>query len=293
MNMRNMRLPALLSLAIFCLVLPLAALAQDETEGAAVTDTMATSEAASGNYLIAPGSVADSDTTGLAMAYADFYSEGGFEAWFRKTRIGRSGAGELFIDGGVFMWPLLACIIVGLVFILERLWTLQRNRVNTRKLMFNIQKSLRSEGVDAAIRYCERTRGPIAAILHAGLLKTPRGPQAVEKAIDTAGAIEMAFLEKGLSAIAAVVSIAPMLGFLGTVSGMINAFEAIASADQVSAKLVASGISEALITTATGLVIAIPTSLFHAYFTSQVDKYVVEMEETSAELINELTELGL
>ena len=244
-------------------------------------------------YRIAPGAVADSDTTGLAQAYADYYSEGGFEAWFRSTRLGRSGAGELFINGGTFMWPLLACIVVGLVFILERLWTLSRARVNTRSLMYGIQKSLRSEGVDAAIRTCERTRGPIAAILHAGLLKTARGPQAVEKAIETAGAIEMAFLEKGLSAIAAIVVVAPMLGFLGTVSGMINAFEAIAASDQVSAKLVASGISEALITTAAGLVIAIPTSLFHSYFTGQVDRFVVEMEETSAELINELTELGL
>jgi biopolymer transport protein ExbB len=229
----------------------------------------------------------------LAQAYSDYFSEGGFNEWFRQTRLGRSGAGELFINGGNFMWPLLACIIVGLVFILERLWTLSRARVNTRKLMFSIQKSLRSDGVDAAIRACERARGPIAAILHAGLLKAPRGPQAVEKAIETAGAIEMAFLEKGLTAIAAVVTVAPMLGFLGTVSGMINAFEAIAASDQVSAKLVASGISEALITTATGLVIAIPTSLFHAYFVAQVDRFVVEMEETSAELINELTELGL
>jgi biopolymer transport protein ExbB len=84
-----------------------------------------------------------------------------------------------------------------------------------------------------------------------------------------------------------------MLGFLGTVSGMIHAFEAIAAADQVSAKLVASGIAEALITTAAGLCIAIPASLFHSYFTDQVDRFVVEMEETSAELINELTELGL
>jgi biopolymer transport protein ExbB len=244
-------------------------------------------------YQIAPGTVAESDTTGMAAAYMEFYSEGGFEAWFGKTRLGRSGAGELFLNGGPFMWPLLGSIVVGLVFILERLWTLSRARVNTRKLMFGIQKSLRSEGVDAAIRTCERTRGPIAAILHAGLLKTPRGPQAVEKAIETAGAIEMAFLERGLSAIAAVVNVAPMLGFLGTVSGMINAFEAIAASDQVSAKLVASGISEALITTASGLVIAIPTSLFHSYFVGQVDKFIVEMEETSAELINELTELGL
>ncbi len=257
-------------------------------EGAETTD-----EAPITVYHISPGAVADSDTTGLAQAYAEFYSEGGFNAWFRNTRVGRSGAGELFLGGGPFMWPLLGCIVVGLVFILERLWTLSRARVNTRKLMYSIQKSLRSEGVDAAIRTCERTRGPIAAILHAGLLKTSRGPAAVEKAIDTAGAIEMAFLEKGLAAIAAIVNVAPMLGFLGTVSGMISAFEAIAASDQVSAKLVASGISEALITTASGLVIAIPTSLFHSYFVGQVDRFIVEMEETSAELINELTELGL
>lgn len=248
---------------------------------------------AGGTYRIAPGAVADSDTTGLAQAYAAYYSEGGFNAWFRNTRLGRTGTGQFFIDGGVFMWPLLVSTIVGLVFVLERLWTLSRARVNTRKLMYGIQKSLRSEGVDAAIRTCERTRGPIAAILHAGLLKTARGPQAVEKAIDTAGAIEMSFLERGLSAIAAVVVVAPMLGFLGTVSGMIHAFEAIAAADQVSAKLVASGIAEALITTAAGLIIAIPASLFHSYFTDQVDRFVVEMEETSAELINELSELGL
>lgn len=249
--------------------------------------------AAAVNYQIAQGSIADADTTGMADAYVAYYSKGGFNEWFRKTRLGRSGAGELFIKGGPFMWPLLLAVFVGLVFILERLWTLSRARVNTRKLMVQVQKSLRSEGVDSAVRVCERTRGPIAAILHAGLVKANRGSAAVEKAIETAGSIEMAFLEKGLTAIAAVVNVAPMLGFLGTVSGMIRAFEAIAAADQVSAKLVASGISEALITTASGLVVAIPTSLFHSYFVGQVDRFIVEMEETSAELINELVELGI
>jgi biopolymer transport protein ExbB len=281
MNIWKRLLPAVLAVGILALLTIVPALAQESAA------------AGGGAFRIAPGAVADSDTTGLAQAYSAYYSEGGFNAWFRSTRLGRSGAGQFFIDGGVFMWPLLASTIVGLVFVLERLWTLSRARVNTRKLMYGIQKSLRSEGVDAAIRTCERTRGPIAAILHAGLLKTARGPQAVEKAVDTAGAIEMSFLERGLSAIAAVVVVAPMLGFLGTVSGMIHAFEAIAAADQVSAKLVASGIAEALITTAAGLCIAIPASLFHSYFTDQVDRFVVEMEETSAELINELTELGL
>ena len=115
----------------------------------------------------------------------------------------------------------------------------------------------------------------------------------IEKAIATAGTIEMSFLERGLIWVSSVTTIAPLMGFLGTVSGMINAFEAIAASEQVNAKLVASGISEALITTATGLVIGIPTSLFHSYFIGQVDRFVVEMEETSAELVSELVDLGI
>jgi biopolymer transport protein ExbB len=276
------RLILILSLAGIMMAAP--AIAQDEGEQTGANSLY---------FEIASGTVADADTTGMAAAYTDFYSEGGFDEWFAKTRLGRSGIGTLFLAGGQFMWPLLVSLLVGLVFIFERLWTLSRARTNTRKLMFQIQKALRSEGIDAATKVCERTRGPIAAILHAGLLKSHRGPADVKEAIETAGSIEMAFLEKGLTAIAAIVSVAPMLGFLGTVSGMINAFAAIAASDQVSAKLVASGISEALITTATGLVIGIPTSLFHSYFVGQVDRFVVEMEETSAELVSELVDLGI
>ena len=110
--------------------------------------------------------------------------------------------------------------------------------------------------------------------------------------ISTAGTIETAFLERGLIWIASVTTIAPLIGFLGTVSGMINAFEAIAAAEQVNAKLVASGISEALITTATGLMVAIPASIGYNYFVSAIDRFVIEMEETSAELVEELTKLS-
>ena len=276
------RLILILSLAGIMMAAP--AIAQDEGEQTGANSLY---------FEIASGTVADADTTGMAAAYTDFYSEGGFDEWFAKTRLGRSGIGTLFLAGGQFMWPLLVSLLGGLVFLFERRWTLSRARTNTRKLMFQIQKALRSEGIDAATKVCERTRGPIAAILHAGLLKSHRGPADVKEAIETAGSIEMAFLEKGLTAIAAIVSVAPMLGFLGTVSGMINAFAAIAASDQVSAKLVASGISEALITTATGLVIGIPTSLFHSYFVGQVDRFVVEMEETSAELVSELVDLGI
>jgi biopolymer transport protein ExbB len=213
-------------------------------------------------------------------------------AWLASTRVGKSGAGQLFIKGGNFMWLLLIAAIVMLAVLLERFYTLAKARTNTRRLIGNVITTLRQEGVTEAAQVCERTRGPIAAILHSGLLRADRGPEAVEKAIETSGTIEMSFLERGLVALASVANVAPLLGFLGTVSGMISAFEAIANADQVNAKLVASGISEALITTATGLLIAIPASLGHSAFLSMIDRFIIEMEETSAELVEELTHMG-
>ena len=216
----------------------------------------------------------------------------GIMGWFEQTPLGQSGAGQLFIAGGNFMWGLLAAAILALAVILERAFTLAKARTNTRRLIGSVITTLRSEGVNEAAQVCERTRGPIAAILHSGLLRAERGPEAVEKAIETSGTIEMAFLERGLVALSAVANTAPLLGFLGTVSGMISAFEAIANADNVNAKLVASGISEALITTASGLIIAIPASLGHSFFLSIIDRFIIEMEETSAELVEELTQIG-
>jgi biopolymer transport protein ExbB len=208
-----------------------------------------------------------------------------------QNRIKNSGLGQLYIKGGVFMHPLLLCSIVGLVLSLERLWTLSRARSNTKKLMMDVIKSLRAEGTQAALAVCQQTRGPIAAVLHSGLLRAHRGAEAVEKAIGTSGAIEMAFLERGLTILASVSNVAPLLGFLGTVSGMISAFAAIAAAEQVSAKLVAKGIEEALITTAAGLVIAVPISIFYSYFVVQIDRFVIEMEEASSELVDELLDI--
>jgi len=217
---------------------------------------------------------------------------GGLMGAFSQTKLGQSGAGKLFVGGGNFMFFLLIAAIVALAVIFERMVTLARARTNTRRLIGNVITTLRSDGVSEAAQVCERTRGPIAAILHAGLQRADRGPEAVEKAIETSGTIEMAFLERGLVALSAVANTAPLLGFLGTVSGMISAFEAIANADQVNAKLVASGISEALITTATGLVVAIPASLGHSFFLSVIDRFIIEMEETSSELVEELTHVS-
>jgi biopolymer transport protein ExbB len=206
-------------------------------------------------------------------------------------RLRHSGLGELYAKGRFFMHPLLLCSVVGLVFIIERLWTLSRARTDVRDLMERTVRALRDRGVEAALEECENTRGPVAAVLHSGLMRSGHGPDAVAKAIDTAAAIELHFLERGLIWLATVGNIAPLLGFLGTVSGMINAFAAIAQAEQVSARIVASGIEEALITTLAGLSIAIPVNTMHNYFVSQISKFIVEMEESGGELVNELVEM--
>lgn len=235
------------------------------------------------SFLTAPN-----DSVEVATAIAEMIRK---EEAKLKNRVKNSGLGQLYIKGGNFMHALLICSIVGLVLSLERLWTLSRAHTNTKKLMMDVVRALRDEGSEAALAVCQSTRGPIAAVLHSGLLRVHRGPDAVEKAIATSGAIEMSFLERGLTALATISNVAPLLGFLGTVSGMISAFAAIAAAEQVSAKLVAKGIEEALITTAAGLVIAVPITLFYSYFVTRIDRFVIEMEEASAELVDELLDI--
>ena len=202
---------------------------------------------------------------------------------------------DMFVKGGNFMWPLAIALVLGIAVILERFYTLTRAKVNTRQLMGEVIGKLKEggtgAGVQEAVEVCQRTRGPIAAILHAGLMRASKGPEAVEKAIESAGTIEMSFLQRGLIVLASIANVAPLLGFLGTVSGMINAFEAIAAAEQVSAKLVATGISEALITTATGLMVAIPIQLANNFFISRIDRFVLEMEEASVELVDTLVDM--
>lgn len=245
---------------------------------------------------VAPASVPATDSLAMAPNDSTMLAEQ-IQALIKKeqsgfiNRVKRSGIGQNFLKGGIFMYPLLLSSIIGLVFIIERLWTLSRARTNVRALMGRVIRQIREKGVQGGMQELERTRGPIAAILYSGLLRANYGPEAVEKAIETSGTIEMSFLERGLVAIATVGNVAPLLGFLGTVSGMISAFAAIAQAEQVSAKLVARGIQEALITTATGLIIAIPMNIMHNFFVAQIDRFITEMEEASAELINELVEL--
>jgi biopolymer transport protein ExbB len=198
---------------------------------------------------------------------------------------------EKYEAGGFFMHPILASLVLGLAFSFERLWTLTRARVNTKDFIVKVRRALSEGGVEAAKDVCANTRGPIASVFHAGLLRADEGLDAAEKAIMAYGGIEMGFLERGLIWISTFITIAPMLGFTGTVQGMIEAFDAIKEAAQISPAIVAEGISVALLTTLFGLVVAMILQVFYNYFVSRIDKLVGDMEESSVELIDALYEL--
>ena len=200
---------------------------------------------------------------------------------------------QYFLDGGPFMYPILGLLIFGLGFGIERVYTLFRASVNTKKFMTDVRTALHDEGHDKAVEVCSNTRGPVAEIFHAGLSRAHRGIEAVEKGIENAGTIEMAFLEKNMVWLSTVVTLAPMLGFTGTVAGMIQAFDDIKAANDISPAVVAGGISIALLTTLFGLVVAIIIQTFQNFLISRVDKLIIDMEENSVMLIDELVEMEI
>ena len=197
---------------------------------------------------------------------------------------------QYFHDGGNFMWPILVALVFGLVFTLERIYSLMMSRIDSETFYDDITKVIDNDGAEAALELCEQTQGPVSAIFHAGLSRLHRGLADVEKAIQNAGAIEMAFLEKNMIWLNAVITIAPMLGFTGTVIGMISAFDAIKAANDISPAVVAGGISQALLTTAFGLVVAMIIQTFQILFVSRIDKLVLDMEEQSVKIIDHLYE---
>lgn len=197
-----------------------------------------------------------------------------------------------FNKGGPMMWPLLAVSILVIGMVIERIFHYYRVSINTPEFLRKIRTLLEAGKVKEAITLCENYKGPIASIMKAGLLKTGKSREEIETAIAASGGIEMSRLERGLTGLATCSSIAPLLGFLGTVTGMIRAFEAIAAHGMNNPALVAVGISEALITTATGLMIGIPAMAFYNYFTSKVSKLVLEMEESSGLLLEFMDELS-
>jgi len=196
----------------------------------------------------------------------------------------------LYTQGGFFMHPILIVLIIGLAFVVERMITLTKANVNSRKFVARVNQALDDGGIEAGIQVCVQTPGPVASIYHAALSRVTKGVDQVEKAISNAGGIEMAFLEKNLIWLATVIAIAPMLGFTGTVAGMVVAFDTIKKANDISPAIVAGGISQALLTTLFGLIVAMIIQFFHNYFLSRIDKLIVDMEESSTELVDSLLE---
>ena len=195
---------------------------------------------------------------------------------------------QRFNEGGDYMWPVLISLIIGLAIAFERIITLNRADINTRKFIVSVKGALEEGGISSAEEVCANTRGPVASVFQAGLLRHDEGIEAVEKAIVSYGSIEMSFLERGLVWLPLLISIAPMFGFLGTVVGMVEAFDAIEAAGDISPSLVAGGIKVALLTTVFGLITALILQFFYNYVVSKIDRIVIDMEEASIELIDSL-----
>jgi len=201
---------------------------------------------------------------------------------------------DYFSRGGTMMWLLLILAIIGLAFIIERLISLfGKLRGNPREIMEYVIKKIEAQGIDAALAYLKKEKNPVAKILEAGLEKVDKGRIVVEEAMTMKATAEFAFLDRGMIYLQAVATLAPIVGFLGTVTGMIRAFTAIAAAGEVEPTLVASGISDAVITTATGLLIAAPVALFYAIFADRVNNFTRGMEEISNAFIEYLVETGV
>ena len=195
---------------------------------------------------------------------------------------------EQFIQGGwQFMGIVLLCLILGLAVSIERIITLNLATSDTKKLLSDVDDALKNKGgVNAAKEICKNTRGPVASIFTQGLMRASEGIDMVEKSIISYGSVEMGKLEKGMVWISLFISLAPMLGFMGTVIGMIGAFDAIAEAGDVSPSLVAGGIKIALLTTVGGLIVAVILQLFYNYLVSKIDSLVNNMEDASISLVD-------
>ncbi|MFW5645086.1 MAG: MotA/TolQ/ExbB proton channel family protein [Bacteroidota bacterium] len=268
-------------LAVFGMLMmgaSLIAVAQDETpddttEAVEETDTMMAEEEPGEELVETPSEITEDDG-GLGVLHKNL-----------KTK---------FIEGGAsFMGAVLLALIFGLAFAFERIIYLNLATTNTEKLLKNVEEALDSGGIEAAKDVCRNTRGPVASIFYQGLERMDQGIDVVEKSVISYGSVQMGLLEKGLSWISLFIAIAPMLGFMGTVIGMIDAFDKIQEAGDVQPALVAGGIKVALITTVSGLIVAIILQIFYNYIISRIDSIVNKMEDASITLIDLLVKHNL
>ena len=196
-----------------------------------------------------------------------------------------------FIEGGAgFMAATLLCLVFGLALCIERIIYLSLSKTNTKVLLANIEAALKKGGIEAALEVCRNTRGPVASIFYQGLSRYDEGVDVVEKTVSSYGGVQLGLLEKNLSWISLFISIAPSLGFLGTIIGMIQAFDKIQQVGDISATVVAGGIKVALLTTLLGLIIAIILQLFYNYILAIIEGLVNEMEDSSISLLDVVVE---
>ena len=195
----------------------------------------------------------------------------------------------LFADGGWMMYPLVLCSLIAVGVILAKMWTLWVAHSGTAQVLREVQEAAESGDLDAAYNIARDTPGPAAAIVLAGLRRVRNGRLTkgeLETAVATTGAIELSFLERGLVILATIANVAPLMGFLGTVAGMILAFAAIEEAGTVEPSLVAGGIKVALLTTAAGLIVAVPINITYNFFVTRIDMLIVDMEQGAQKIIN-------
>ena len=201
---------------------------------------------------------------------------------------------ELIQKGGPVMYPIILCSIIAFAIVMERLHHLYKAKIDTKDFMGNIDITIKRNRIAEAIKICEKTPGPIAHIVKAGVMKHDRSRQEIRESIEDAGHQEVPMLEKHISLLATIAHVSPLLGLLGTVTGMVKAFQIIqeksASFNPVSPGDLAGGIWEALLTTVAGLIVAIPTVVAYNYLVNKVDEFVLEMERSATEVTNILTQ---
>ncbi len=253
----------ILSVALFAMG-TVSAFAQEPEAAAAVEETTAVAEATA-----AETAVAETEIAGESMHHVLM---------------------QKFLEGGWgWMLPVLLCLVIGLAVAIERILYLSLSTINSKKLIDAVEKALYTGGIDAAKDVCRDTRGPIASIYYQGLDRYEQGLDAVEKAVVSYGSVQTGQMESGLSWIGLFIALSPMLGFMGTVVGMIGAFDAIQAAGDISPTLVAGGIKVALLTTLMGLIAAVILQLFYNYIVSKIDSLVNDMEDSSITLMDILT----
>ena len=258
----------ILSVALFAMG-TVSAFAQEPEAAAAVEETTAVAEATAAETAVAETAVAETEIAGESMHHVLM---------------------QKFLEGGWgWMLPVLLCLVIGLAVAIERILYLSLSTINSKKLIDAVEKALYTGGIDAAKDVCRDTRGPIASIYYQGLDRYEQGLDAVEKAVVSYGSVQTGQMESGLSWIGLFIALSPMLGFMGTVVGMIGAFDAIQAAGDISPTLVAGGIKVALLTTLMGLIAAVILQLFYNYIVSKIDSLVNDMEDSSITLMDILT----